>query len=194
MSEKRLSDLNWPSLLQRQFQPSPLAWEDQVLYFLLPDRFSDGKEKGYRDNIGNKVTTGSTPPFDPKVDNGNAIQTPVDAANWRDAGAVFVGGNLKGLTTKLGYLSRIGVTAIWVGPIFKQVAFQQTYHGYGVQNFLDVDPHFGTRDDLRTLVDTAHAKGIIFTRKGRIQHWDDDPEFREGDLNQAARRRTLRVR
>ena len=67
MSEKRISDLNWPSLLQRQFHPSPLAWEDQVLCFLLPDRFSDGKEKGYRDNAGNKVTTGTTPPFDPSV-------------------------------------------------------------------------------------------------------------------------------
>ncbi len=81
MSEKRISDLNWPSLLQRQFHPSPLAWEDQVLCFLLPDRFSDGKEKGYRDNAGNKVTTGTTPPFDPSIDNGNAIQTPTDAAN-----------------------------------------------------------------------------------------------------------------
>ena len=253
MIEKRLSDINWPALLQRQFHPSPLAWEDQVLYFFLPDRFSDGNEKGYRDNAGNKVTVGTTPIFDPLVDNGNATQTAADAANWRNAGTVFVGGNLKGLTTKLGYLRRMGVTAIWVGPIFKQVAFQQTYHGYGVQNFLDVDPHFGTRDDLRTLVDTAHANGIyvildiilnhsgdvfsysngnptwtgqafnvqgfndshgipnlpfqslnapqfaaafpdgavwpaefqgssIFTRKGRIQHWDDDPEFREGDF------------
>jgi glycosidase len=254
MSEKRLSDLNWPLLLQRQFHPTPPAWEDQVLYFLLPDRFSDGNEKGYRDNAGNHVVTGTTPLFDPSVDKGNAVRTPANAAQWRDAGTAYIGGNLKGLTSKLGYLRRMGITAIWVGPIFKQVAFQQTYHGYGVQNFLDVDPHFGTRDDLLTLVNTAHAHGIyvildiilnhsgnvfsynngnpswtgqvfhvrgfnderghstlpyqsldtpefasafpngaiwpaefqsasIFTRKGRIQHWDDDPEFREGDFS-----------
>jgi glycosidase len=253
MVEKRLADLDWKSLLDRSFHPSPAAWEDQILYFLLPDRFSDGKERGYKDITGNTVTTGSTPRYNRDQDFENALQTPSDAQKWRDAGGVFVGGTLPGLTGKLGYLRRLGVTAIWVGPIFKQVAFQQTYHGYGVQNFLDVDPHFGTREDLRALVETAHANGIyvildiilnhsgdvfsytngnpnwtgavyqvqgfndeqgsptlpfgpvdlqkfpsafpngavwpaefqdssIFTRKGAIQNWDNDPEFREGDF------------
>jgi glycosidase len=67
---------------------------------------------------------------------------------------------LKGLKSKLGYLRRLGVTAIWISPVFKQVPFEATYHGYGIQNFLDVDPHFGTREDLRDLVDAAHQQGI----------------------------------
>ena len=51
--EKSLLDLDFASLTRRTFTPSPAAWEDQVLYFLLLDRFSDGKEKGgYRDNDG----------------------------------------------------------------------------------------------------------------------------------------------
>src|SRR5438445_7960271 len=45
MVEKRLADLDWKPLLGRSFHPSPLAWEDQMLYFLLPDRFSDSKER-----------------------------------------------------------------------------------------------------------------------------------------------------
>ena len=45
-------------------------------------------------------------------------------------------------------------------PDLRQVAFQETYHGYGIQNFLDVDPHFGTREDLQSLVKTAHSHGI----------------------------------
>lgn len=53
-------------------------------------------------------------------------------------------GTLKGLESKIGYLKRLGVTAIWVSPIFKQVAFEETCRGYGIQNFLDVDPHFGS--------------------------------------------------
>ncbi|WP_446689146.1 alpha-amylase family glycosyl hydrolase [Rhizobium sophorae] len=103
-----------------------------------------------------------------------------DAARWRDAGAGWCGGTLKGLTSKLGYLKRLGITAIWVSPIFKQVAFQETYHGYGIQDFLDVDPHFGTREDLRALVSTAHAMGIrvildiILNHSGNVFSYDAD--------------------
>ena len=43
--EKSLLELDFASLTRRTFTPSPTAWEDQVLYFLLLDRFSDGKEK-----------------------------------------------------------------------------------------------------------------------------------------------------
>ena len=51
--EKSLLELDFASLTRRTFTPSPAAWEDQVLYFLLLDRFSDGWEKdGYRDNAG----------------------------------------------------------------------------------------------------------------------------------------------
>jgi glycosidase len=159
MIARRLADIDLATLTTRGFHPSPAAWEDQVLYFLLVDRFSDGREQGYRDNAGNVVTAGSTPRFAPQ-DAGNAIGSPDDAAAWRAAGARWVGGTLRGLTSKIGYLHRLGVTAIWISPVLKQVAFQPTYHGYGIQQFLDVEPHFGTREDLRHLVEVAHAHGI----------------------------------
>ena len=54
--EKSLLDVDFASLTRRTFTPSPAAWEDQVLYFLLLDRFSDGKEKdGYRDDADRPV-------------------------------------------------------------------------------------------------------------------------------------------
>jgi len=183
MAEKRLADLDWKPLLGRSFHPSPLAWEDQMLYFLLPDRFSDGKERGYQDIVGNAVTSGTTPLFNRNKDFENAIQTATDAQKWRDAAGVWVGGTLQGLTSKLGYLRRMGVTALWVGPIFKQVAFQATYHGYGVQNFLDVDPHFGTREDLKTLVKTAHDNGIYVILDIILNHSGDVFSYTNGDLN-----------
>lgn len=160
MAEKSLKDLDLHALIAgRAFHPSPSAWEDQVLYFLLLDRFSDGNERDYRGNNNRMVRTGRTPMLRPS-DNGNAITTPQDAAQWNAAGATWVGGTLKGLESKLGYLQRLGVTAIWVSPIFKQVGFQNTYHGYGPQDFLDVDLHFGTRDDLKAMVATAHRLGL----------------------------------
>ena len=159
MSEKSLLEVDLARLCDRQFFPSPVAWEDQVLYFLMLDRFSDGNEQGYRGNNGRRTRRGTTPQFRP-TDADNALQTLEEADRWRDAGARWVGGTLKGLTSKIGYLQRLGATAIWLSPIFKQVAFHDTYHGYGIHNFLEVDPHFGTRADLVQMVETAHRAGI----------------------------------
>lgn len=175
----RLTELDLGALTNREFFPSPAAWEDQVLYFLLVDRFSDGLETGYRDVAGNVVSTSGTPPFRVQ-DAGNSVQTAADAERWREAGGRFVGGNLRGLQSKLGYLRRLGVTAIWVSPVLKQVAFRETYHGYGIQNFLDVDPHFGTREDLKALIGAAHEQGIcvildvIFNHSGDVFGYDAD--------------------
>lgn len=179
MTERRLEDLDLESLRDRQFTPSPSAWEDQVLYFLMLDRFSDGKEQGYKDNDGEVVTSGTTPLFQP-ADANNAIKTDDDARRWREAGAKWVGGTLKGLESKIGYLKRMGVSAVWISPLFKQVSFQETYHGYGLQNFVDVDPHYGSREDLRELVETAHKHGIyvildiILNHSGNVFGYDAD--------------------
>ena len=65
--EKSLLELDFASLTRRTFTPSPAAWEDQVLYFLLLDRFSDGNEKdGYRDDADRPVQGGSTPLYRPE--------------------------------------------------------------------------------------------------------------------------------
>jgi len=179
MSVQRLGDLDLAPLLDRAFHPSPAAWEDEVLYFLMLDRFSDGNEAGYRGNDGSVVTGGTTPPFGPG-DAGNAVRTEDAARAWRDAGYRFNGGTLRGLTSKLGYLSRMGVTAIWLSPVFKQVASLETYHGYGIQDFLQVEPRCGTADDLRSLVEVAHAHGvrvvldIILNHTGDVFAYDAD--------------------
>ena len=172
MSEKSLREVALARLCNRQFFPSPAAWEDQVLYFLMLDRFSDGNEQGYRGNNGRRVRRGTTPPFQP-TDAEHAFQTPEAADRWREAGSRWVGGTLKGLTSKIGYLQRLGVTAIWVSPIFKQVAFHDTYHGYGIHNFLEVDPHFGTRADLVQLVETAHRADIYVILDIILNHTGD---------------------
>src|SRR6516165_7887282 len=60
--EKSLLDIDFAALTARTYSPSPAAWEDQVLYFLLVDRFSDGNERGgYSDNNVNPVPSGTTP-------------------------------------------------------------------------------------------------------------------------------------
>ena len=246
---KSLQEIDFKNLVKPDYFPSPQAWEDQVLYFLLLDRFSDGKEKEFIDNTGNVFISGTTPPFITENFE-NAIQNAADATNWNEAGNKFVGGTLKGLESKIGYLKRLGISAIWISPVFKQVKSLETFHGYGIQDFLEIEPRFGTTQDLIDVVKTAHDNGIYvildiilnhsgdvfgyekgqpdyqngtifpvqgfrdaagsanlpfsamdedqfpdagiwpselqtletFTRKGKIIHWDDSPEFLDGDF------------
>lgn len=180
--EHRVADIDFRKLTKgRTYFPSPAAWEDEVLYFFMLDRFSDGKENDYVDNAGVRVTTGSTPRFKPS-DRGNATSTATARQHWVDAGGGFVGGTLRGVESKIGYLKRLHVTAIWISPVFKQVKSQDTYHGYGIQNFLDVDPRFGTRDDLVRLVRTAHQHGIRVILDIILNHTGDVFAYKSDSL------------
>ena len=149
--------------------PSPRDWRDQVLYFLLPDRFSDGGED-------------QRPMFDRSQPGQHRYQ---DLRDWMVSGRGFQGGNLRGIRGKLDYLQDLGVTTLWVGPVWKQRADLDTYHGYGIQNFLEVDPRFGSRQDLRDLVEAAHQRGmyvlldVIYNHTGNNWFYQVDGAPRE---------------
>ena len=97
--EKSLLEIDFTALTAWKHTPSPAAWEDQVLYFLLVDRFSDGNERGgYRDNNGNPVQSGNTPLY---TENGTDR---VNYEDWLGGGGTWQGGTIKGLKSKLGYL------------------------------------------------------------------------------------------
>jgi glycosidase len=155
------------------------------------DRFADGNEQGtmsdtaggmrpaYLDNDGNPVAGGATPPFCFPDDANTA-----DLATWSAAGRRYCGGTLRGLRSKLGYIKRMGITALWISPVLKQVAntFDEwtrqlvpanNYHGYATQNFLDVEPRFGTRQDLRDLVAEAHRLGLLVILDIVLNHAGD---------------------
>ncbi|GAO35416.1 alpha-amylase [Sulfuricella sp. T08] len=88
-----LADIDFAALTQNHFHPSPAAWEDQVFYFFLVDRFSDGNEAGFRDPAGNPVAGGTTPLLT-TADHDNTVGTEPDAQTWRNTGARFVGSAL----------------------------------------------------------------------------------------------------
>lgn len=176
--EKSLGEINISELTRnRTYFPSPSAWEDEILYFLLVDRFSDGREfNGFADNNGNPVpqngrTTGLFQPADSQN---------IDRQQWFANGRTWCGGHLKGLTEKLGYLKRLGITVVWISPVFKQTTGSNTYHGYGIQNFLDVDPHFGTREELKDFVTEAHQLGIRVILDIILNHAGDVFAYKNG--------------
>ena len=99
---------------------------------------------------------------------------------------VFCGGNLQGVIEKLDYIRELGFTAIMLSPIFKSA----NYHGYHTLNFEDVDPHFGTWDDYRQLLDQAHEKGLKIICDFVPNHcWYEAPIFAESLLKNGGKHR-----
>jgi len=137
---------------RQSYHPSPVDWRDEVLYFLLVDRFSDGREDSCE--LLDRTNLAAARPGFPDGE-------PWRWDRWSESGRHrWQGGTLKGVQSKLGYLKKLGITSIWLSPVFKQRGHLDTYHGYGIQDFLQVDPRFGSRQDLVELVAAAHEKGL----------------------------------
>ena len=68
----------------------------------------------------------------------------------------FIGGDLAGITARLQYIAGLGVSAVWLTPIF----LAAEYHAYDTIDYTQIDPRFGTKDDLRALVERAHTLGL----------------------------------
>ncbi len=176
LATKRPSSIRAVSLPRREaYYPSPVDWREEILYFLLPDRFSDGGEAG-RQVLDRSNIPGARP-------------AGFRWNKWAQSGGErWQGGTIAGITSKLDYLNTLGVTTIWVGPVFKQRGHLDSYHGYGIQDFLDVDPRFGTRQDLVDLVSAAHSLDmriildVVFNHSGH--NWDyvggiENPAYRD---------------
>lgn len=138
------------------------AWQDEVIYFAMTDRFANGNpanDNGPNRNEGDRA------------DRTNPL-------GWH-------GGDFAGLKAKIeeGYFKRMGFTAIWISPVVLQVpaiAGPETgpnagklfagYHGYWAEDFFKVDPHFGTLDEYKSLVQTAHRNNIKIIQDIVVNH------------------------
>ncbi len=95
--------------------------------------------------------------------------------------ARYQGGDWRGVEEHLDYLKGLGVTAIWISPIVKNVetdADVDGYHGYWAQDFTQLNPHFGNIADLRHMIDAAHDHGIkvildiVVNHLGQLFYYD----------------------
>ncbi|HEY5689309.1 MAG TPA: alpha-amylase family glycosyl hydrolase [Yeosuana sp.] len=129
------------------------VWEGANLYFLLTDRFNNG-------DASNDINFNRTE----------------EAGKLRG----FEGGDIKGITQKIqaGYFTDLGVNAIWLTPIVEQIhgatdegtGISYAFHGYWARDWTALDPNFGTKEDLKQLVEVAHSKGIRILLDGVINH------------------------
>ena len=137
-----------PEITINQNQPEieeskPFVWEGANIYFLLTDRFNNG-------DINNDVN--------------------FERTNETGILRGFMGGDLEGITQKIqdGYFKDLGINAIWFTPVVEQIHGDTDettgntygYHGYWAKDWTSLDPNFGTRKALETLVKTAHKNGI----------------------------------
>jgi|GEM_PF-2456471 len=178
--------------------------EEELMYFLLVDRFHDGK---LRSTIFSDKGFGDTETLQARC-----------------------GGTIRGIIAHLTYIAEMGFTSIWINPFLQNNA--ESYHGYSIENFLEVDAQWGTKEDIVELVSKAHdlnmrvffdvvvnhtgnnwsyvkenpcyKNGIRFaakawkyddrpipselrnfncySRKGRIVDWEEIPETWDGDI------------
>ncbi len=139
----------WQPRITRSTSPHGIRstdWSDEIIYFLMIDRFYNGDPSN---DAGNNPD--SHVKFDPQRKNYQALKT-------------YQGGDLAGVIEKLDYLDSLGVTTIWLSPVFDNSENDfmgwWPYHGYHPINFFKVDEHFGSLELLRELVQQAHARGL----------------------------------
>lgn len=110
----------------------------------------------------------------------------------REARGAFHGGDLRGLRQQLDDIAGLGVTAIWITPVVKNIDGFVTgagfpdwgYHGYWADDFYAVDPRFGSEEELKALVDDCHARGIavvldvVYNHAGYGSRYTRDPATR----------------
>ena len=132
---------------------TPFVWENASIYFMLTDRFNNGD-----------------------TSNDLSFNRKDDAAKLRG----FKGGDLKGVIAKIeeGYFNDLGVNAIWMTPIVEQIqgavdegtGLSYAFHGYWARDWTALDPNFGTKEDLKKLVEVAHKNGIRIILDAVINH------------------------
>lgn len=121
-----------------------VPWDEEIIYMVMTDRFFDG---------------------DPTNNNPENIEGSFD----KDHLEAYHGGDIRGIIEKVPYLKDLGITTLWITPIVKNIntnmmadkgGKQYGYHGYWASDFTKIDPHLGTEEDLKNLIDILHENGI----------------------------------
>ncbi|MBX9851332.1 MAG: alpha-amylase [Cytophagaceae bacterium] len=137
--DKYLSSVNNLDLLPKPgkhyWKNCHREWREEFIYFLLVDRFHDDRDR-------NPII---------KKERSSGFGTPKQLSD-------FYGGTIKGITKHLDYIKGLGCTALWLSPVFEND--ENSYHGYAIRNYLNIEPKFGTKEDMIELVEKAHNKDM----------------------------------
>ncbi len=113
----------------------------------------------------------------------NGDNTNDEGVDYSDPVNSFQGGDFRGIIQQLDYLKDMGFTTIMLSPVFKNE--ENGFHGEWVNDFYETDPHFGTIDELKELVNEAHKRDMkvmfefVTTHVGPKHPWTKDPSKRD---------------
>jgi glycosidase len=145
-------------------------WREQIVYFVMIDRFADG-------DASNNVQAGLE----------------FDANN----SAKYSGGDLAGIMAQLDYIQGLGASALWITPPIAHVWWDGAsnyggYHGYWSRDFESIDPHFGSQQDYLKLSQALHARGMLLIQDIVVNHMGNyfsyDDQWRADDATRGYRR------
>lgn len=149
--------------------PSP-EWQDQIVYFLMIDRFADGDSSNNDQGVG---------VYDPSKE------------------SHYSGGDLKGVISQLDYIENLGATAVWTTPHvanqwWDPLANYTGYHGYWARDFQSVDEHYGDLADYQRLSSDLHNKGMYLIQDVVVNHTGNFFTYQNGyDANDVSKNFTL---
>jgi glycosidase len=140
----RCKDAHEESIAAMPEQPAPFVTPEWVrhaiFYQIFPDRFANGDPSNDPENV---QPWGTAPTF-----------------------YNFMGGDLQGIIDRLDYLADLGVTALYLNPIFQA----SSNHKYNTFDYFRIDPHFGDLATFHRLIAAAHDRGIRVVIDGVFNH------------------------
>jgi len=170
-----------------------------VLYLIMPDRFSDGntgnndlpasmKKSDAPDRKGNigdfrrhmqRGGENAARPRNAARRNGNMQMRNQDRGTGADRSRPGArhGGDIQGIRNHLDYINDLGVTAIWVNPVQTNNQPGGSYHGYATTDYYSIDPRFGSNDEWREFVADAHSRGLKVVMDMIFNHCGSEKDY-----------------
>ena len=133
---------------------------EDVIYLLMPDRFENGDTSN------------------------DSTDDTIEKSDRKNLGGRH-GGDIQGMINRLGYLSSLGVTAVWSTPLLLDDEATYSYHGYACADYYCIDPRYGTNELYKKYVQRAHDSGIkvimdmVVNHCGRAHWWMEDLPFKD---------------
>jgi len=183
------ADASWQILTYDPAFATPEWTHGATAYQIFPDRFANGDPTNdpspdavggsegparyrYGDVYGNPIAVMD---WEDDLPEGycRAYQAPAEPCREGPLGRDFYGGDLAGITAHLGELSELGVTLLYLNPIFAA----PSNHRYDTSDYFQIDPDLGTRDEFDALVERAHELGMRVVLDGVFNHTSSDSPF-----------------
>jgi glycosidase len=157
------------------------AWMQQgIVYQIYPDRFRDGNASNnpsaprfFYNEAGQTIYRSNSTTWNKTICDPRGLSAPNNCTGYYSSN--FYGGDLQGITDKInqGYFDNLGVSVLYLNPIFKS----PSNHRYDTDDYLTIDPDFGTLTDWNNLVSAANAHNIKIILDGVFNHTSSDSKY-----------------